>query len=163
MLSLQCNFLNVIIGKITFQLLNWFSIIMALAICSSLGRSDGHIIQVTVTWEVTSRWPCHWEVTSLQVTSLAKIYKKFFSILNDVKLLKRQKWSKKKFSKILRCDVTWSDGQMAMSLEVTSLLKWWSLPIEVTVTCTSDEQMARANVNQVKSIKNMNAESIFLF
>ena len=117
---------------------------MALAICSSLGRSDGHIIQVTVTWEVTSRWPCHWEVTSLEVTSLAKIYKKNFSILNDVKLLKRQKWSKKNFSKILRCDVTWSDGQMAMSLEVTSLLKWWSLPIEVTVTCTSDEQMARA-------------------
>ena len=33
------------------------NVILALAICSSLERSNGQCIQVTFTWEVTSRWP----------------------------------------------------------------------------------------------------------
>ena len=108
-----------------------------------LWPSARHLEEVTVTsfkWRSLEKWLADGH---FKWRHLWKFTKKFFNA-KWCKIAQNTKMKQKKFSKILRCDVTWSDGQMAMSLEVTSLLKWWSLPIEVTITCTSDEQMARA-------------------
>ena len=98
---------------------------MALAICSSLERSDGHLIQVTVTWEVTSRWPKKWR-------HLKKNFEKFFFTFSGI-LGNFKRFHVKNF--FFPSDVTWSDEQMAKevtSLEVTVIWKKWRHFLQVT-------------------------------
>ena len=65
---------------------------------------------------------------------------------NDVKLLKTQKWSKKKIFKNFEMwrHLKWrADGHVIRS-DVTSQVT--SIKIQVTIISSSDEQMARASV-----------------
>ena len=63
--------------------------------------------------------------SSLQVTVTCENFQNIFFTLNDVKLPKMAKFSKKIFSKILRCDVTSSDvipndlGHLLVTSQVT--------------------------------------------
>ena len=115
---------------------------LALAIWSSLLRNDGHFQEVTVTWEVTSRWPRSLGMTSMEVTSRPKILEKIF-LLNFAILGNFTSFRVKKFFwKFSQVTVTWSDEQMAISLEVTV-----SCERKTTVTSSSDERMARAYLN----------------
>ena len=81
-----------------------FTSIMALAICSSLGEVTVTSFENDVTWEVTVTPNDMAICSSLQVTVTCENFQNFFFTLNDVKLPKMAKFSKKKFSKILRCD-----------------------------------------------------------
>ena len=115
---------------------------MALAICSSLERSDGHCIQVTVTWEVTSRWPRSLGSDVTWSDVIWKILKNFFSLYFG-NLGNFNRFHENFF---FPSDITWSDGQMAKVIR-----KWRHLRSDrhlkkMTSLLSSDEQMARANI-----------------
>ena len=123
---------------------------LALAICSSLERSDGHCIQVTVTWEVTSRWPKKWRhlkknfekffFTFSGILGNFKRFhvKNFFSQVMSLEVTSRwpRKWRHLKWPSFERSDVTFckwrADGQSQWLWPSSRhLKKWRSLEVKV--------------------------------
>ena len=129
---------------------------MALAICSSLERSDGHCIQVTVTWEVTSRWPRSLGSDVTWSDVIWKILKNFFSLyfgnLGNFKRFHRKFFFQVTitFSRIDRHFFKWrSDGRSQYSSNVPKKYVVWDIVLlEVYVFYLTMSQNSILGSNQ---------------